>query len=188
VLGILPGIIGVIQATETVKIILGKGSTLSGRLLLYDALNMRFRELKLQPDPQALPITELVDYEWFCGMKSDQDQQEDDVGEPFQRMSVAEIKQRMDEGWTPYVLDVRRAHEADIVSLSFVDRLQPHDQVASIADALPRERDIVVHCKMGGRSARAAQTLASLGFSRVINMEGGITAWAREIEPSLPVY
>ena len=187
VLGILPGIIGVVQATETVKIILGKGTTLSGRLLLYDALNMKFRELKLRKDPNAPEITELIDYEWFCGLKAEESEEED-VAEPFERLSVTEIKTRMDEGWAPYVLDVRRAHEEDIVKLSFADRRQQHDQVLDIVDELPRDRDIVIHCKMGGRSARAAEALASAGFSRLINMEGGITAWANEIDTDLPTY
>ena len=187
VLGILPGIIGVIQATETVKILLGQGTTLSGRLVLYDALNMKFRELKLRRDPQAKPITELIDYEWFCGLKTDATEEETPV-ESFERQSVTQIKARIDEGWAPYVLDVRRPHEAEIVALAFADRLQPHDQLASIADELPRDRDILVHCKLGGRSARACATLAELGFTRLVNMEGGITAWATEIDTSLPTY
>lgn len=187
VLGILPGVIGTIQATETVKLLLGKGTSLSGRLLLYDALNMRFRELKLRRDPATPPITELIDYEWFCGLRPDPSE-EDDVAEAFQRLSVGEIKRRMDEGWAPYVLDVRKPHEADIVKLDFADQLHPHERVLELVDTLPRDRDIVVHCKMGGRSAAAAEALARAGFDRVHNMEGGITAWAREIDPSLPTY
>lgn len=188
VLGILPGVIGTIQATETVKILLGKGTTLSGRLLLYDSMNMRFRELKLRRDPHAKPITELIDYDFFCGLKLAEGAEEAPVSEPFDRLSVAEIKQRMDAGWAPYVLDVRKPAEADIVALSFADRLHPHETVAQIAAELPRDRDIVVHCKMGGRSAAACAALADLGFTRLVNMEGGITAWAREIDPSLPTY
>ena len=94
----------------------------------------------------------------------------------------------MDAGWRPFVLDVRKPHEVDIVSFAFRDLLHPHETVAQIADQLPRDRDIVVHCKMGGRSAAAAATLASLGFTRVFNMEGGITGWAQQIDPSLPTY
>ena len=185
VLGILPGIIGTIQATETVKILLGVGTTLSGRLLLYDALNMKFRELKLRRDPQAKPITELIDYEWFCGLK---EPEEEKMTEPFARLSATEIKARMDAGWAPYVLDVRKPHEAQIVKLAFADRLQPHEDVADIAAELPRDRDIVIHCKLGGRSAKAAETLAALGFTRLFNMEGGITAWAQQVDTSLPTY
>lgn len=188
VLGILPGIIGTIQATETVKILLGKGTTLSGRLLLYDALNMRFRELKLRRDPEAKPITELIDYEFFCGVKLDDPVEEVPMSEPFQRLTVTEIKKKLDDGWQPYVLDVRKPHEAEIVKLAFADRLQPHETVAEIAAELPKDRDILIHCKMGGRSAAAAATLASLGFTRVTNMEGGITAWAQQIDTKLPTY
>jgi adenylyltransferase/sulfurtransferase len=186
VLGILPGVIGTIQATETVKILLGKGTTLSGRLLLYDALNMRFRELKLRRDPQALPITELIDYEQFCGVP--QPTEEVPVSEPFSRLSVTELKERLDGGWKPFVLDVRKPFEADIARLAFADRLEPHETVASIADQLPRDRDIVIHCKLGGRSAKACEALAALGFTRLYNVEGGITAWAQQIDPSLPTY
>jgi len=187
VLGILPGIIGLIQATETVKIILGQGTTLSGRLLLYDALAMRFRELKLRKDPNAKPITELIDYNQFCGIPGLSDHEEV-VAEPFERIDVVDFSERRSKGWDPYVLDVRKPHEAEIVRLAFADRLQPHGQVASIADDLPRDRDIVVHCKMGGRSAKACQTLAELGFTRLHNLEGGITAWAQQIDKSLPTY
>jgi sulfur-carrier protein adenylyltransferase/sulfurtransferase len=185
VLGILPGIIGLIQATETVKILLGQGTTLSGRLLLYDALSMRFRELKLRHDPSAPKITELVDYEQFCGVPRPS---EVPANEGFDRIDVGTFKSRWDGGWRPYVLDVRRPAEAEIAALSFADRLQPHGAIAEIAADLPRDRDIVLHCKKGGRSAKAAATLASLGFERLYNLEGGITAWAQTIDPSLPTY
>jgi adenylyltransferase/sulfurtransferase len=187
VLGILPGVIGTIQATETLKILLGIGTTLSGRLLLYDALNMKFRELKLRRDPDAKPITELIDYEWFCGTKA-APTEETPMSEPFQRISVTDAKARLDGGWAPFVLDVRKPHEADIVKLAFADRLQPHEDVAAIAAELPRDRDILIHCKLGGRSAKAAETLAALGFTRVFNLEGGITAWAQQIDTSMPTY
>jgi adenylyltransferase/sulfurtransferase len=187
VLGILPGIIGTIQATETVKILLGKGTTLSGRLLLYDALHMRFRELKLRRDPLARPITGLIDYRQFCGVPG---AVHDDpaTSEPFQRIGAVELKRRLDGGWKPFVLDVRKPHEAEIVALSFADRLQPHERVAEIAGELPRDRDIVVHCKAGGRSARACEALAGLGFERLYNLEGGITAWSAEVDSSVPRY
>ena len=189
VLGILPGLIGTIQATETVKIILGQGTTLSGRLLLYDALNMSFRELKLRRDPHRAPVTELIDYNQFCGVPSIAEGADAaHADEPYTPLSVTELHDRRAAGWNPYVLDVRKPYEAAIVSLDFVDRLQPHEDVAAIADLLPRDRDIVVHCKAGGRSARAARELAALGFSRLFNLEGGIVAWARQIDPSLPTY
>ena len=186
VLGILPGVIGCIQATETLKILLGQGDTLSGRLLLYDALNMTFRTLKLRKDPASKPITELIDYQQFCGIP--QPVEPVAGSEPFTRLSVAEIARRRAEGWAPYVLDVRKPHEAEIVRLDFADRLQAHEDVAAIAADLPRDRDILLHCKGGVRSAMAAATLAGLGFERLFNLEGGINAWAREIDPSLPTY
>lgn len=189
VLGILPGIIGVIQATETVKIILGKGETLSGRLLLYDALNLKFREFKLRKDPNRKPITELIDYQQFCGIPQPTDvPPETSSSLPFQPLSALDFKSRLDDGWKPYVLDVRKAHEADIVRLDFADRLHPHETVGKIADELPRDRDIVIHCKMGGRSARACATLARLGFTKLYNLEGGINGWARDVDSSLPTY
>ncbi len=186
VLGILPGVIGTIQATETVKIILGHGETLSGRLLLYDALNMRFRELKLRRDPDAEPITELIDYEWFCGLQTNEEDEK--MADPFERISVSEAKSRMDDGWKPFVLDVRKPHETEIVKLDFADRFQAHEDVLDIVADLPRDRDILIHCKMGGRSAKAAAALAGAGFTRLFNLEGGITSWAKEIDTSLPTY
>ncbi len=186
VLGILPGIIGTIQATETVKILLGRGTTLSGRLLLYDALNMKFRELKLRRDPNREPVTELIDYQQFCGIPG-LDEATDD---PFRSLTAADFKGRIDAGWRPYVLDVRKPYEADIADLGFKDRLQPHDEILDIAGELPRDRDIVVFCRMGGRSARAIEALIDQGFdgARLYNLEGGITGWAREVDTSLPTY
>ena len=191
VLGILPAVIGSIQATETLKILLGKGNTLSGRLLLYDALNMSFRELKLRRDPDAKPITELIDYEQFCGMPANDHLTEDiAVSETFNRISVVDAKTRLDGGWAPFVLDVRKPHEAEIVALSFANRLEPHETVANIVSELPAEGDILVHCKMGGRSARAIQSLIDAGLdgSRLYNLDGGITGWAQQIDTSLPTY
>ena len=191
VLGVLPGVIGCIQATETLKILLGKGETLSGRLLLYDAMSMRFRELKLRRDPAARPITELIDYQQFCGVVSIAEgaAAAETAAEGFVRADVADVKRRMDEGWAPFVLDVRKPHEAEIVRFEWADLLRPHEQiVAGELDDIPRDRPILVHCKMGGRSARAAASLAAAGFADVTNLEGGITAWAKEIEPGMPVY
>jgi molybdopterin/thiamine biosynthesis adenylyltransferase/rhodanese-related sulfurtransferase len=190
VLGLLPGLIGTIQATETVKILLGLGNTLSGRLLLYDALNMRFRELKLRRDPNAKPITELIDYEQFCGVPGVEHSPKEEVpaAEPFQRIGVKDFKQRWDEGWRPYVLDVRKPHEAQIANLPMHDRLQPHEQIAAIAGELPRDRDIVLFCRSGGRSAKAAEALHGLGFDRLWNLEGGTLAWSDQIDPSVPKY
>jgi adenylyltransferase/sulfurtransferase len=181
VLGVLPGIIGSIQATETLKILLGRGETLSGRLLLYDAMRMRFREFQLSKAPDRKPITELIDYQQFCGVVPSPE-------EGFERISATDAKARLDGGWSPFVLDVRGAHEAEIVALGFSDRIQPHGQVAAIVDELPRDRDILVYCKLGGRSARACAVLRAAGFSRLHSLEGGITGWAAAVDPSMVTY
>jgi sulfur-carrier protein adenylyltransferase/sulfurtransferase len=190
VLGILPGVIGCIQATETIKILLGKGRTLSGRLLLYDALNMQFRELKLRKDPNGAPITKLIDYEQFCGVPSiDEGAMATPTDEGFARLDALQSKARMDEGWKPFVLDVRKPNEADIVSLSFVDLLRAHEAViAGEHDGLPKDRPILIHCKSGMRSARASAALVAAGYTDVTNLEGGINGWARDIDPALPQY
>ena len=191
VLGVLPGVIGCIQATETLKILLGEGETLSGRLLLYDAMRMRFRELKLRKDPAAAPITDLIDYREFCGVVSFEEGAAATGSEPeaFARVGVAEARLRLDAGWRPYVLDVRKPQEADIVRFDWADLLRPHERIMDgDFDDIPRDRPILVHCKSGARSARAAAALAAAGFTDVSNLEGGITAWATEVEPGLPVY
>jgi molybdopterin/thiamine biosynthesis adenylyltransferase/rhodanese-related sulfurtransferase len=192
VLGVLPGIVGCIQANETIKILLGQGTTLSGRLLLFDALNMRFRELKLRKDPDAKPITGLIDYDQFCGVpKADAHapvrEEAPTVAGAFARVSVEEAKRRLDAGWKPFVLDVRGASEAAIVRFPFADALIPHTEVAGRLAEIPRDREILVHCKLGGRSSQAAQVLADAGY-RVTNLEGGIVAWAKQIDPGMPVY
>lgn len=188
VLGILPGIIGVIQATETVKIILGQGTTLSGRLLLYDALNLKFREMKLRVDPNAKPITELVDYQQFCGIPAIADDAVSATEEPFINVAPSELAQRREGGWEPFVIDVRKPHEADIANLDFVDLLQPHDQIEAIVDQIPRDRDVVVYCKKGGRSAKAARALAEQGFTQLFNLDGGINAWSTDVDQTVPLY
>lgn len=186
VLGVLPGIIGCIQATETLKILLGRGDTLSGRLLLYDALRMSFREFQLSRSPDRPPITELIDYQQFCGAAGQKAAPSQDEG--FVRISPTEARARMDGGWSPYVLDVRGAHEAEIVALDFTTRLQPHGQVTAIVGELPRARDILVYCKLGGRSARACAALRDAGLSRLYSLEGGIIGWAETVDPSLVIY
>lgn len=191
VLGVLPAVMGSIQATEAIKIVLGRGDTLSGRLLLYDALAMRFRELKVRKSPDTLKIERLIDYRQFCGIPGREAAPADgEAVERFQRLGVEEAKRRLDDGWGPYVLDVRKPHEAAIVRLGFADRLQPHEEVATIAAELPRDRDVLVHCKTGIRSAKACTALVAAGLApeRVFNLDGGITAWAKEIDTSLPIY
>ena len=110
------------------------------------------------------------------------------MSEPFDRITPKEAKARLDSGWEPYVLDVRGAHEAQIANLDFSDRLEPHTSVLSIADELPRDRDLLIFCRSGGRSAMAASALAAKGFDRCINLEGGINRWASDVDPSLQTY
>lgn len=180
VLGVLPGIIGTIQATETLKLLLGRGTTLSGRLLLFDALAMTFRELKLRKDPHAPVITELVDYDQFCGVPRP-------TADTFERLGATEVAARRAAGWRPFVLDVRSEAEWAIVHFDWADARIPHTEVAAHLDRLPRDRDILVHCKVGGRSAQAAKVLVDAGF-RVTNLEGGILGWARDVDPSMETY
>lgn len=193
VLGVLPGVVGTIQATEAIKALLGRSETecLSGRLLLYDAMRMKIREVKLQKRENAPAITELIDYRGFCGQAAAEGAAADRSGEePYTRVEVQKVRERLDEGGEPYVLDVRTEQEAAIVSLPFVDLQQPHRQVAHVVAQLPRDRDILVHCKAGVRSRAACETLAELGFSRerLYSMEGGILAWAKQLDKTMPLY
>ena len=129
----------------------------------------------------------VIDYDEFCGLPQTP-AKETDLNELFSRISVHDANERLAQGWKPFVLDVRRPAEAEIVSLDFANRLHPHDQVQDIAEELPRDADILVHCKMGGRSAMACEALAAMGFNRLFNLEGGIVGWASEIDPDLPTY
>ncbi|MBD2160924.1 molybdopterin-synthase adenylyltransferase MoeB [Limnothrix sp. FACHB-1083] len=188
VLGILPGIIGVIQATETVKIILGKGTTLNGRLLLYNALDMKFRELKLRPNPERPVIEKLIDYQQFCGLPPvGQAEEKPDVTE----MSVTDLKSLIDSGEDFLLLDVRNPNEFEIgripgsVLVPLPD-IESGSGVGKVKDLL-KGRKLVVHCKMGGRSAKALGILQKSGIDG-INVKGGINAWSQEVDPSVPQY
>jgi molybdopterin/thiamine biosynthesis adenylyltransferase/rhodanese-related sulfurtransferase len=192
VLGILPGIIGVIQATETVKIILGQGQTLSGRLLLFNALNMTFRELKLRPNPERPVIEKLIDYEEFCGIpqaKAMEAQQQSEM----QEMTVTELKQLLDSGAEGYVvIDVRNPNEYEIAripgtTLIPLPEIENGDGVAKVQELLNGHK-LIAHCKMGGRSAKALAILKERAGIDGINVKGGITAWSREVDPSVPEY
>lgn len=191
VLGILPGIIGVIQATETVKIILGKGTTLSGRLLLYNALDMKFRELKLRPNPERPIIDKLVDYEQFCGITQAKEEEAKQQME-MEEMTVQQLKELLDSGADDFVLvDVRNPNEYDIAQIpgSILVPLPDIEQgsgVEKIKEILNGHR-LIAHCKMGGRSAKALGILKEVGISG-INVKGGILAWSREVDPSVPEY
>ena len=187
VLGILPGAIGTIQATETVKLILGIGEPLIGRLLLYDALGMSFREMKLRKDPNCPvcgenpTVTELIDYQEFCGIP----QQAGQAGE-VPEITVQELKGRLENGNRVSVLDVREPHEYEVANIGA--RLIPLNELPERLVELDRDEPLAVHCKTGGRSARAVKLLRDAGFQNVYNVKGGIDAWSEEIDPSVPKY
>jgi sulfur-carrier protein adenylyltransferase/sulfurtransferase len=188
VLGILPGLVGVIQATETIKLILGLGDSLIGRLLLIDALAMRFRELKLRKNPDcpmcgAHPtVTQLIDYNQFCGVRGEETGATATMGD----MTVEELKRRRDAGEDIFVLDVREPHEYQIANIG--GHLIPLNDLPKRIGELEPNREMVVHCKMGGRSAKAVDFLRQSGFTRVHNLAGGITAWAERVDPKMPKY
>lgn len=191
VLGVLCGIIGTIQATETVKIILGKGDTLSGRLMLYNALDMTFKQLKLRPNPVRPVIKELIDYEQFCGIPQAKEMEEKEQAASAD-MTVQELKELLDSDADDYVLlDVRNPHEAEIakipgaVLIPLAD-IEHGDGVDQVKELLNGHR-LIAHCKMGGRSAKALAVLKDVGISGT-NVKGGILAWSREIDPSVPEY
>jgi adenylyltransferase/sulfurtransferase len=187
VLGVLPGIIGTIQANETIKLILGIGTPLIGRLLLFDALRMQFRELKLRKNPDCPvcgehpTVKELIDYEAFCGVAPT-----DGHGEKEFEITVEELKARLDRGEDIFLLDVREPHEYQIVNMN--GYLIPLHDLPKRVNELDSAREIVVHCHRGTRSARAVELLRQLGFRKVKNLAGGIDAWAERVNPELPRY
>lgn len=184
VLGILPGTIGLIQATETVKLILGIGEPLVGRLLLYDALAMRFRELKLRKDAgcpvcgEHRTITKLIDYQQFCGIP-----QQPEVAE----IEVSEVKAKLDRGDRFVLIDVREPHEYRIARIPSA-RLIPLGELPKRIHELSSADEIVAHCKSGVRSAKAVDFLKQAGFRKVRNMRGGILAWSDKVDPTVPKY
>jgi len=189
VLGILPGTIGTIQATEALKLILGIGEPLIGRLLLYDALSMSFRKMKLRKDPNCPvcgenpSVTELIDYQEFCGIPQQGVRaQADQVPE----ITVGELKGRIGSGNKISVLDVREPHEYEVANIGA--RLIPLSELPERLVELDKDETLAIHCKTGGRSARAVQFLQEAGFQNVYNVKGGIDAWSEEIDPSIPKY
>lgn len=191
VLGILPGLIGCIQATECVKLILGKGSPLIGRLLLYDALQMRFQEFKVRRNPKCAlcgdkpTISKLIDYEEFCGMRG---QESPAPGaDAFSDATVEELKQRIDKKDGVFILDVRQPEEYQICKIEG-SKLIPLAELPQRMGELTKDREIIVHCKSGMRSAKAAKFLRDSGFVNVRNLKGGILAWAQRIDNSMPTY
>jgi adenylyltransferase/sulfurtransferase len=186
VLGILPGVVGAIQATEALKILLGAGETLVGRLLLYDALAMRFDEVRLARDPDCplcsprATIRELQDYPAFCGTGRGE-------AETVAEISPSELKRRLDAGEALEILDVREPREWDICRIEGA-RLLPLGTLAARLHELDPARTYVLQCRSGSRSARAAVLLRQAGFTRVLNLRGGVLAWASEVDPTMPTY
>ncbi|PYJ50187.1 MAG: molybdenum cofactor biosynthesis protein MoeB [Verrucomicrobia bacterium] len=184
VLGVLPGIIGMLQAIETIKMIIGVGESLVGRLLHFDALKARFRELNLRRDPECPvcgenpTIFSPIDYEQFCGARDE---------EAIPTMSAHELKQKMDAREPFELIDVREGFEYEIARIDGA-RLIPLGEIAERADELPRDRPIVVHCHSGRRSAEAVRLLQQRGFGNIYNLEGGIDGWSDQIDPGVPKY
>jgi molybdopterin/thiamine biosynthesis adenylyltransferase/rhodanese-related sulfurtransferase len=188
VLGILPGLLGVIQATEVIKLILGKGEPLIGRLLLVDALAMKFRELKLRKNPDCPvcgthpTIKQLIDYNEFCGIRGE----EAPVVATSSEMQVEELKRRLDAGDDLFVLDVREPHEYQICNLG--GYLIPLGDLPKRVSELDSSKEIVAHCRSGVRSGKAVDFLRQAGFTNVHNLAGGILAWADRVDPKMPKY
>ena len=189
VLGVLPGIVGSIQAAETLKLIIGKGEPLVGRLLLFDALSMKFRELKLRKNPEcpvcgAHPtITKLIDYAEFCGVRGEE------APAPVStvpEITPRELKARLDRGDNLFILDVREPHEYQICNIG--GYLIPLGDLSKRVNELDSSREIVAHCRSGKRSAEASEFLRQAGFRKVLNLKGGILAWSDEVDPSVPKY
>ncbi len=189
VLGVLPGVIGTIQATETIKLLTGIGEPLIGRLMLYDALSMRFRELKLRRNPNCPvcgenpTVTTLIDYEQFCGIT----REAPSIGGQYviTPLELANWLQRDDR---PFLLDVRNPYEVAIASIPGTDKLIPIDQLPERIHELDSAREIVVYCRSGVRSARAVALLKQAGFRKIKNLEGGVLRWSDEVDPTVAKY
>ena len=189
VLGVLPGVIGSLQALEAIKWILGAGDSLVGRLVLFDALALRFREVRIRRNPDCPvcgdrpTVTELIDYEAFCGLKPASG------AESLPEITPAELKERLDRGDALTIVDVREPHEWEIANLEpYGARLIPMREIEARLGELDRDTEIVLHCKTGGRSAIVLRQLREAGYTRLWNLKGGILAWAEEVDPSLPKY
>jgi adenylyltransferase/sulfurtransferase len=191
VLGVLPGIVGSIQALETIKLLLEIGDPLIGRLLLFDALRMRFREMSLRRDP-ACPmcgenptIRELIDYNQFCGITPNRKA----MNETMPEITPTELKQRLDRGDRPVIIDVREPHEWEIGNLGeHGARLIPLAELPERTEEIGRDAEIVLHCRTGGRSGKALEFLQSQGYERLWNLKGGVLAWSDEVDPAMPKY
>src|ERR1039458_3589176 len=191
VLGILPGLVGVIQATEVIKLILGKGESLAGRLLLVDALNMRFRELKLRKNPEC-PVcgahpteSPLIDYQQFCGIRPES-KEEKTLKNGIPQITVKELKRRLDAGEDVQLIDVREPYEYQIAQIG--GKLIPQNDVPQRLADIDRSREVIVHCRSGARSQKIAEFLKQAGYPKVANLAGGILAWSDEIDPKVQKY
>jgi len=194
VLGVLPGIIGVIQATEAIKVMIGIGEPLIGRFLIYDALKMKFRELKLRKDPECPvcgtnpTVTTLIDYDQFCGVVPTVQEAETASGPGRDwEITAVQLKKKLDAGETPFILDVREPNEYQINRIAG-STLIPLGELPRRYQELPRDREIVAQCKIGARSAKAMDFLKSVGFAKVKNLRGGIVEWIDTVDPSQPRY
>ena len=189
VLGVLPGIVGSIQANETIKLIIGRGESLKGRLLIFDALKMKFRELRLRKNPDCpicgthRTVTKLIDYEEFCGLRGQEAQQ---PAAQVPEMEPVELKRKLDAGEDVFILDVREPHEYQICHLN--GHLIPLGDLPKRVSELDSARTIVAHCRSGMRSAQAVEFLRPAGFRKVWNLKGGILAWSDTVDPSVPKY
>lgn len=209
VLGVLPGIMGTIQAMETIKLVLGVGDGLAGRLLLFDALRMRFREMRLRRDPECPvcgdrpTLRELVDYERFCGIGVDGPAETRPQGAPnhdgartmqkeeqtIPEITPSELKERLDRGDRLTIIDVREPWEWDVANLEPQGaRLIPLQQVPERMGEIPANEEVVLQCRSGARSARALEFLREHGYERLLNLKGGILAWSDEVDPSIQKY
>ena len=191
VLGILPGLVGVIQATEVIKLILGKGASLVGRLLLVDALNMRFRELKLRKNPECPvcglnpTVTALIDYQHFCGIVPETPEDKT-LKNGIPQITVKELKRRIDASEDVQLIDVREPYEYQIAQIG--GKLIPQNDVPQRLADIDRSREVIVHCRSGARSQKIAEFLKQAGYPKVANLAGGILAWSDEIDPKVQKY
>jgi sulfur-carrier protein adenylyltransferase/sulfurtransferase len=189
VLGVLPGIVGTIQACETLKLIIGKGEPMVGRLMLFDALGMKFRELKLRKNPECpacgehRTITKLIDYAEFCGIRGEE---APTTVTNIPEITPRELKARLDRGDDLFILDVREPHEYQICHLN--GHLIPLGELSRRVNELDSSREIVAHCRSGKRSADAVDFLRKTGFRKIWNLKGGILAWSDEVDPTVPKY
>jgi adenylyltransferase/sulfurtransferase len=189
VLGVLPGIVGSIQANETIKLIIGRGESLKGRLLIFDALKMKFRELRLRKNPDCpicgthRTVTKLIDYEEFCGLRGQEAQQ---PAAQVPEIEPVELKRKLDAGEDVFILDVREPHEYQICHLN--GHLIPLGDLPKRVSELDSARTIVAHCRSGMRSAQAVEFLRTAGFRKVWNLKGGILAWSDTVDSSVPKY